>query len=48
MASENSDHDPDDKNHKSLITAMIAFPTTAAETDIHHLSWCVCCFIHYQ
>jgi hypothetical protein len=37
MASENNDPDPDDKNHKSLMTAMIPFPTTAAETDIHPL-----------
>jgi hypothetical protein len=38
MASENSDHDPDDRNHRSFMIAMIAFPITAANTDIHHLS----------
>jgi len=37
MASENSDPDPDDKNPRSFITAMMAFPTTAAETDIRHV-----------
>jgi hypothetical protein len=38
IASEKSDPDPDDKNHKSFMTAMIAFPITAANTDIRHLS----------
>jgi len=37
MASENNDHDHDDKNHRNFIVAMILLPITAASVDIHHL-----------
>lgn len=44
-ASENNDPDHEDKNHKSLMTAMIEFPITAANTEIHHFWWCLSCFM---
>jgi len=44
MNSENNDHDHDARNHNSLMTAMIVFPMTAAEIDIHHF-WCFNFFI---
>jgi len=44
MASENNDPDPDARNPRSLMIAMMLFPMTAADTDIRHL-WCGLCFI---
>lgn len=32
IASENIDHDPEARNHRNLIMAMMVFPVTAAMT----------------
>ena len=42
--SENNDDDHDAKNHKNLMMAMMVFPITAENTDIHH----VCCFSFFM